>query len=195
MTLALIGATVAVYREAAMKYRGFVAAGVMFCGLSAGQLFAQAAAESVLTHGLSSAAGSSLGKTLGNAMGNAASQLGGKLGRQTSTLPSVQRVPASKAKAATLPVSTTSAAPPSSGSLIASIQGGATSTPVLANCAIAKTAGPNASQSGSVAVPAPSKVGSAAATTVPVTTAGANNCAAMQDGDSHPAVVNLPAAN
>ena len=183
-----------------MKYAQFVAAVVLVCGLGAGQLFAQAAAESVLTHGLSSGAGSSLGKTLGNAMGNAASQLGGRLGQQTSTVPSIQRVPAANAKSATVPVATTSAAPPPSGSLIASIQGGATSTPVVANCAIAKSPASSSSQSGIASSPAPAanaptKAGVAPATSMPVTTAGANPCPAVQDADSHPAVVNLPTAN
>lgn len=183
-----------------MKYAQFVAAVVLVCGLSASQLFAQAAAESVLTHGLSSGAGSSLGKTLGNAIGNAASQLGGRLGQQTSTAPSIQRVPAAKAKSATVPVTMTSAAPPPSGSLIASIQGGATSTPVVANCAIAKSPASSSSQSGIASSPAPAanaptKAEVASANRVPATTVAANTCPATQDADSHPAVVNLPAAN
>lgn len=178
------------YREAAMKYRGFVAAGVMFCGLSAGQLLAQAAAESVLTHGLSSAAGSNVGKTLGNAMGNAASQLGGRLGQQTSTVPSVQRVSAVKVKTAGVPVSATTPATTSApGSLIASIQGGAAATPT---CAASKTAQADSSAT-KAAGAAPVPATPAGVATTPV--APASTCPAMKDSDSHPAVVNLPAAN
>ena len=88
-----------------MKYSHFVAAVFFVCALGVSHLFAQAAAESVLTHGLSSAAGSSLGKTLGNAMGNAASQLGSKLGQQTA--PAVQRVPATKVKTGPVPATAT----------------------------------------------------------------------------------------
>ena len=173
-----------------MKCRGFVAAAVLICGLGTGQLFAQAAAESVLTHGLSSTAGSSLGKTLGNAMGNAASQLGGRLGQQTSTAPSVQRVPTAKPKNPGVPASVvtpaTSSAP---GSLIASIQGGVAATP---SCSASKAAEANlspAKASGAASAPATP----AEAATTPV--APASNCPAVKDSDSYPAVVNLPAAN
>lgn len=174
-----------------MKHVGFVAAVALVCGLGASQAFAQAAAESVLTHGLSSAAGSSLGKTLGNAMGNAASQLGGKLGQQTSTVPSVQRVPAAK-KTAGAPVSATPMAASSSGSLIASIQGGAASTPT---CAVTRKTAEASSLPGKGATAAPA---SATPQEVPAKSAAlvqASNCRAVQDADSHPGVVNLPAAN
>src|SRR5690349_21116378 len=106
-----------------MRYARFVSSVALMCGLGASQLFAQGAAESVLTHSLSSGAGSTLGKTLGNTIGNAAGQLGGKLGQQTSTAPSIQRVPAAKAKATSVAAAATTSAPSSSGSLIASIQG------------------------------------------------------------------------
>ena len=174
-----------------MKYRGFVAALVLVCGVSAGQLFAQAAAESVLTHGLSSTAGSSLGKTLGNAMGNAASQLGSKLGQQTA--PSVQRIPAVKAKTTSIPASAMTPAP-SSGSLIASIQGGATpATSASSNCTAPKPAETNGAPSKSTSATA-----SAPSTAVVATSpapSSVTNCQTTPDADRHPAVVNLPAAN
>ena len=173
-----------------MKCRGFVAAAVLICGLGTGQVFAQAAAESVLTHGLSSTAGSSLGKTLGNAMGNAASQLGGRLGQQTSTAPSVQRVPTAKPKTPGVPASVvtpaTSSAP---GSLIASIQGDAAAAPTCAATRPAQGNPPPTKATGAAPVPATP----AGAATIPV--APASNCQAVKDSDSHPAVVNLPAAN
>lgn len=174
-----------------MKHHGFVAAAVLICGLGTGRMFAQAAAESVLTHGLSSTAGSSLGKTLGNAIGNAASQLGGKLGQQT--VPSVQRVPAAKAKTTSIPATATTPAP-SSGSLITSIQGGVTSaTAESSNCAAPKPAETNAAQSKSTSATAPAPSAAVAATSP--TPAPVNNCRSAQDTDNHPAVVNLPAAN
>ena len=165
-----------------MTDRTYVSLVILMCGLSAGQLFAQAAAESVLTHGLSSTAGSSVGKTLGNAIGNAAGQLGGRLGQQASAVPRVKVLPAARAKTASVPAGTTTAeTASSSGSLIASIQGGATSSPA-ANCAVAPKP-PQADTSKSKA-PAAGAPGAA-----PVATCQA------QDADSHPAVVNLPAAN
>lgn len=174
-----------------MKFGRFVAAVFLVCGLGASQLFAQAAAESVLTHGLSSTAGSSLGKTLGNAIGNAAGQLGARLGQQTST--AVQHVPTAKAKARGVPVpATTPATAFSSGSLIASIQGGATSTPSCA--ASTKTAEANSSPTkATTATPAPATPAPLA--TTPAAVAPASNCQAAPDSESHPAVVNLPAAN
>ena len=165
-----------------MKYRTFVSAVILMCGLSACQLFAQAAAESVLTHGLSSTAGSSLGKTLGNAIGNAASQLGGRLGQQTATVPKVQRVPAAKTKTASVLATTAGETASSSGSLIASIQGGATSSPATNCAATPKPAQADTSQSKAPAAGTPAAV--------PTTT-----CQAAQDADSHPSVLNLPAAN
>lgn len=178
-----------------MKYFRFVSAVFLVCGLGMAQVFAQAAAESVLTHGLSSTAGSSLGKTLGSAMGNAASQLGGRVGQQTSTGPSLRRVPATRARTAPLPgVATTPGAAPSSGSLIASIQGGTTSAPA-ANCA----APPNPAQvDSSQHKPAPTAAAApgTSAPPVPSPVAGpASHCRAVQGADEHPAVVNLPAAN
>lgn len=169
-----------------MKYSHFVAAVVLVCGLGVVQLFAQAAAESVLTHGLSSAAGSSLGKTLGNAMGNAASQLGGRLGQQTA--PSVQRVPATKVKTGFVPSAATRPAPSSSGSLIASIQGGATSSTSTTCAAGSKPVDSSQSK------PSPAPGPSASVPTKPVP-APVNNCQSAKDVDSHPAVVNLPAPN
>jgi hypothetical protein len=174
-----------------MTHARFLAATLLICGLGASQLFAQAAAESVLTHGLSSTAGSGLGKTLGNAVGNAASQLGGRLGQQTST--AVQYVPAAKVKTAGVPVpATTPATASSSGSLIASIQGGATSTPTCA--ATSKTAEANSSPAkATTATPVPATPAQPATTLASVSPA--SNCEAAQDPESHPAVVNLPAAN
>lgn len=189
LTLFRIGATFARYREAAMKYRCFVVAAALICGLGTGQLFAQAAAESILTHGLSSTAGSSLGKTLGNAMGNAASQLGGRLGQQTSSGPSVQR-PATKVKTGSIPAVATTAAPAPSGSLIASIQGG-TGMSSSANCvAPAKPAA--ALQSNASPDPATGSGASAQGAIKPAPVP-VSNCQPALDANSHPAVVNLPA--
>lgn len=175
-----------------MKYRRFVAAVVLTCGMGAGELFAQAAAESVLTHGLSSTAGSSLGKTLGNAMGNAASQLGGRLGQQTS-VPAVQRIPATRPKTASVPAGTpTAATASSSGSMIASIQGGATSS-TTANCAVTPKAVQSDLSQGKSAHAGP--VAGTPEPTAPPVAASASVCQAAQGTDSHPSVVNLPAAN
>ena len=173
-------------RESLMKSCRFTFVAVLLVAVCAGELFAQAAAEAVLTHGASSAAGSSLGKTLGNALGNAASQLGGRLGQQTSTAPKVQRIPANKQKAAmAVSASTNPAVAPSSGSLIASIEGAAPASSVAtANCAAAKPEDSNSSQSTSLPT-----------AKLPPATSPAKSCPAAQESDSHPAVVNLPAAN
>ncbi len=191
MTLLPIRATVAEYRGI-MRYGRFVAAVVLVCGLGAYQLFAQAAAESVLTHGLASGAGSSLGKTLGSAIGNAASQLGGRLGQQTSTVPAVQRVPTTRVKPGFVPAAATTASTSSAGSLIASIQGGATSSPAQ-NCAVTPSTAP-ANSSQTKVVPAGAPVADTKATAARPA-APATNCQPAQDADAHPAVVNLPAAN
>ena len=176
-----------------MRYGRFMAAVVLVCGLDAYQSFAQAAAESVLTHGLASGAGSSLGKTLGSAIGNAASQLGGRLGQQTSTVPAVQRVPTTRVKPGSVPsAATTPTSTSSAGSLIASIQGGATFSPA-ANCAMTPSTVPaNSSQSKVVPAAGP-LAGTKASAAKPA--APANNCQPAQDAEAHPAVVNLPAAN
>ena len=170
-----------------MKSCRFAFVAILLVAGCAGELFAQAAAEAVLTHGASSAAGSSIGKTLGNALGNAANQLGGRLGQQTAIAPKVQRIPASKQKAATaVSVPTNTAAVPSSGSLIASIEGAAPpSSLTTTNCSVA--AKPAESNTSPSTAPPPAVVS-------PVTSP-AKNCPAAPDSNSHPAVVNLPAAN
>lgn len=174
-----------------MKYARFASFVVLMCGLGASQLFAQAAAESVLTHGLSSTAGSSLGKTLGNAMGNAAGQLGGRLGQQTSPVPSVQHFPAGKAKPPSVASAATTSASPPSGSLIASIQGEATSP--LAGCGVApKTAQADSSQSKPTSAAA-QVAGTPAPVAIAPAPAPVSNCRTAQGTDSHPGVVNLPA--
>jgi hypothetical protein len=142
-----------------------------------GNAFAQATAEAALTHGLSSAAGSSLGKAMGNATG----QLAGKLGQQTSSAVSRQRPSTAKlgSAAAVKPAPTTTSEPPASGSLILSVQGAASQP---ANCAPAQ-------QKTETAPPK---------SDAPVTELhpAVANCVSpiSQDADSHPAVLNLPAA-
>src|SRR5690348_8365851 len=93
---------------------------LVLSGFAAGQ----AAVEGALTHGLSGAASANAGKALGQ-IGN---QLAGRLGQQTSNTvtPRVIRVPPGAQKIVKVPrTTTTNAAPSNSGSLIASIQGGA----------------------------------------------------------------------
>jgi hypothetical protein len=142
-----------------------------------GSAFSQAAAEAALTHGLSSAAGSSLGKAMGNATG----QLAGKLGQQTSNAVSRQRPSTMKlgSAAAVKTAAPTTSEPPTSGSLILSVQGAASQP---ANCAPAQ-------QKTEASLPK---------SEVPVTGShpAVANCAPSisQDADSHPAVLNLPAA-
>lgn len=84
-------------------------------------LFGQAGVEGALTHALSSAAGSTAGST----MGAVANQLAGRVGQRVSSAASIHQVPATKKvpRKAT-PAPAAPAAGPSSGSLIASIQGG-----------------------------------------------------------------------
>jgi hypothetical protein len=141
-----------------------------------GNAFAQAAAEAALTHGLSSAAGSSLGKAMGNATG----QLAGKLGQQTSNAVSRQR-PSTKLvrPTAVKAAATTTSEPPTSGSLILSVQGTA-SQPT--NCAPAQQK----------AETAPPKSDAPVTESHPAVVSCAPSIS--QDADSHPAVLNLPAA-
>ena len=139
---------------------------------------AQAAAESALTHALSSSTGSAVGKALGNATG----QLAGKLGQQTSNAVSPKKVSSIKlgsSAVAKVPV-TPNAAPSASGSLIASVQGAGLPT---STCTPAKPADGNPPKT-NVGVQEPSAA------------AGTPNCtsSSSQDADSHPAVLNLPAA-
>ena len=137
---------------------------------------AQAAAESALTHALSSSAGSSMGKAMGNVTG----QLAGKLGQQTSNAVSPKKISSPKlgsSAVAKAPV-TTIAEPPASGSLIASIQGAALPPP---SCASANPADGNSPKPNGT-VPEP------------VLAAGSNCTPPSTDAESHPAVLNLPAA-
>jgi len=153
-----------------------LAVGVALLAAS-GNAAAQAAAESALTHALSSSAGSSLGKAMGNATG----QLAGKLGQQTSNAVTRPKVPAVKLGSAAVvkPATTPDTGPPASGSLIASIQGSASQAP---NCAPAmRTTEGNQPKSDAVAT----ESHPAAANCTP---------APSQDAETHPAVVNLPAA-
>lgn len=136
---------------------------------------AQATVETLMTHSVSSAVGTHAGTALGRAINGAAN----KLANQTSTIPSPaprqtvltpRRAGARTAshvqtKVASTPVPAETSG---SGSLIASIQGG---EPKPVSCAqTAKT------QNGKSSAPA------------------ARNCAADTSADSHPSVVNLPAA-
>jgi hypothetical protein len=167
-----------------MKPGVLAVAALLVGGLTVERALSQAATESVMTHGLASGAGSSLGKTLGNALGNAAGQLGNRLGQQTSSAPARQRVSTAKAtssvKATAGPKSLT--APSSSGSLIASIQGGVSPT---TNC----THGPEPTP----ATPANVDVSGSLPKENPP--APSLSCALPEDSNSHPAVINLPPAN
>jgi hypothetical protein len=163
-------------------------AALLVSGLLVGEAFSQAAAESLLTHGLSSGAGSTLGKTLGNALGTAANQMGNRLGQQTS--PATQRQPVPRAKptgtaAPRVSTALTAAAPSSSGSLIASIQGGVSPTASRPeNCTTgARPATSTSVKSDNAGSPSPEKE-----------PALSSSCALSEDSNSHPAVVNLPPA-
>ena len=99
-------------------------AGVLIASSSfAGCAFAQAAAEAVITHGVTSAAGTSMGTSIGRA----ANQLGAKIGQQTSNaiarpaVPALGTRPRGAVKVPPVPVP----AGPSHGSIVASIQGAA----------------------------------------------------------------------
>jgi hypothetical protein len=139
---------------------------------------AQAAAESALTHALSSTAGTSLGKAMGNATG----QLAGKLGQQTANAVTPKKNSVTKlgSSAVVKAPATPNAGSSASGSLIASIQG-AGSQPL--SCSPAKPTEGN-----------PAKTD--AAVTQPSAAAGRTNCSspASQEAETHPSVLNLPAA-
>ncbi len=137
---------------------------------------AQAAAESALTHALSSSMGSSLGKAMGNATG----QLASKLGQQTSNAVSPKKISSTKlgSSAVLKAPAITNAVPLAPASLIASIQG---SVLPPTSCTPAKPAVDNPVKT-EVAVSEPSAA------------VGFNCTLPSQDADSHPAVVNLPAA-
>jgi len=171
-----------------MKSGRLAMAALLVSGLLVGKAFSQAAAESVLTHSLSSGAGSALGKTLGNALGNAGNQMGNRLGQQTSVATPRPRVPSATATGSAAPrVSTalTAARPSSSGSLIASIQGGVSPTSsTSANCrATAKPATSTTVKSDTHGSPSTEKEPTLS-----------SRCALSQDSNSHPAVVNLQPA-
>lgn len=96
--------------------------GIVAVMASSVTLFGQAAAEGALTHALSSAAGSSAGSI----MNRAANQLAGRVGQRVSGAASTHQFSTMKnvPRTATPPRQAGAAASPSSGSLIASIQGG-----------------------------------------------------------------------
>lgn len=134
--------------------------------------FAQAAVEGALTHGIASGAGSSLGTALGRATG----QLAGRVGQQTSAVGSQKIINvkpgAPGAKAAKAGMMPTQGA--STGSMIASIEGGENQQP---SC--------------STAVKAEAKPTDAKG---PVSGASqTQNCVNTQAADAHPAVITLPA--
>jgi hypothetical protein len=120
-----------------------------------------------------------MGKTLGNALGNATGQMASRLGQQTSVQAPRARVPVAKTRSAAsvVPATVSNSGSSSNASLIASIQGSSSQV----NCApSAKTAAPKASNGD---------------TAKPIAPAPDATCAmAAQNLDSHPAVVNLPAA-
>ena len=177
-------ATVAEYRGRVMKPVLLAIAVILVSGILARQAFSQAAAESVLTHGLASGASSSMGKTLGNAIGHAAGTMGNRLGQQTSPSSAQQRIQVVKPKNSPTPASPTApVASTTSGSLIASIQGGSSST-VTSPCAPAvrpETA-------------APAKTDTSSGPSAEKPPAASKNCVVV-DANAHPSVVNLPPAN
>ena len=100
-------------------------AGILVCSAGA---FGQAMAEGALTHALSTATGTALGKAMGNVTNQMTNRVTGRLGQQTS--PAVQRSKIQTLKpgvqqSTAVPPSGTTAEPPPSGSIIASIQGAA----------------------------------------------------------------------
>jgi hypothetical protein len=137
---------------------------------------AQAAAEGALVHSLGTSIGSTLGRAMGGALNNATGQVTQTLGRQTATPVSRQRLTTVKSANSNNPAQSTSSPVPISGggSFIVSIQGAGQLT---TNCgsAVNKAAPaaktPTASASDKACSPQP-----------------------VQDAQTHPSIVNLPAA-
>jgi hypothetical protein len=148
---------------------------------------AQAAAEGALTHALSSGVGTGLG----NAMGRATNQMAGRVAQQTSHAVPKQAVATGGAKRAgatstaisgtQAPNAATTAAPPSGGSMIVSIQGAARTQPACAPVSKPSDATPAAKADDSV--PASPKV-------LPPAT----NCTVSADPTAiaHPSEITLP---
>jgi hypothetical protein len=150
-----------------------------------GEARAQAAAEAALGHAMSSATGTAMGTTLGRVT----NQVAGKLGKQTSNAvqPVVTAVNPGTQRQTRVPrTSTMQPGLPSGGSMIASIQGGASPQPP-ATCAHA-TPSPK-TQTGATGVPP-----------VPASAAAvegqSTNCSkpASLDANDYQSVINLPAA-
>jgi hypothetical protein len=154
------------------------------CSLTSGAS-AQAAAEGALTHALSSGMGSSLG----NAMGRATNQMAGRVGQQTSHAVPKQAVVTGARRAGTTsiatpaqtPKSATTAAPPSGGSMIVSIQGAARPQPACAPIPKTPEATPPATSDSAVLVSPPPSSQMA-------------NCTASADPTAfaHPSEITLP---
>ena len=127
----------------------------------------QAAVEGALTHALSGATGTAAGKALGQ-VGN---QLAGRLGQQTSNVvtPRVTTARPGPQKGMRAPAVATQPPTASTGSLIASIQGGETSN--------AKSCAPQNSE----------KKAS------PETAADCNVAKTLTNTDPHPSEITLPA--
>jgi hypothetical protein len=137
--------------------------------VSSASAFGQAMAEGALTHALSTATGTAMGKALGTATNQMTNRVAGRLGQQTATPVPRSRIQTMRpgAQKPGVPTSGTTAEPPTGGSLIASIQGAA--PPAACDSPAPGTQG---KQSDSVQKPAPCPSAS----------------------DSHPSVLNLPAA-
>jgi hypothetical protein len=154
------------------------------CSLTSGAS-AQAAAEGALTHALSSGMGSSLG----SAMGRATNQMAGRVAQQTShAVPRPAVVTGahrtgitSTAAPAQTPKSATTAAPPSGGSMIISIQGAARPQPTCAPVSKPTEATPPATSDSAVPTSPP------ASSQMP-------NCTASADPTAfaHPSEITLP---
>ena len=99
-------------------------AGILVCSAGA---FGQAMAEGALTHALSTATGAAMGKALGTATNQMTNRVTGRLGQQTATPVPRSRIQTIKPGVQTpgVPAAGTTAETPSSGSMIASIQGAA----------------------------------------------------------------------
>ena len=127
----------------------------------------QAAVEGALTHALSGATSTAAGKALGQ-VGN---QLAGKLGQQTSNAvtPRVSAARPGPQKGMKAPAVATQPPTTSNGSLIASIQGGETTT--------AKTCAPQNSEKKAL----------------PETVTDCNAAKTLTNTDAHPSEITLPA--
>src|SRR5689334_10750396 len=150
---------------------GFLAV-VLFA--SFGSAAGQAAAESAISHALSSSAGNGIGKAMGNITNQAATKVGQQAANAASR-PSPAVTPPGLAKPSSKTAPVPAPTDETTSSLIVSIQGGARGT-------VTCKAGPSS--------------GTARENAALHSSGTQKTCVESKDvsGDSHPAVVNLPAA-